>query len=354
MIKRHLFLRNCLTLILVVIGQLVFSQDVPIKIKETEEISNSNRTENSFYSSSDGALFISTVSGNIFKVSNLDSNPVVNFFCNNPIGYLTDIAVDKYQNLYTTNGFKIQFYDGLSCNQVSEINFLGSVMLSFDVLNNMYCSESSKVYRSSETNYNDFQVWKDFSTGLAGGDCVFLNGKLYLAWIEDFNFLLKEITVDENFNYISHVDLFELPSSTFGLASELGNLYGITPQQLFRINLSNGQIENVLTNANVDDEWYGATSLNEAIIPNQNCIVNNIITPNNDDFNDSFNLSCFEKVNKLEIYNRWGRKVFEKEGYVNECYGQNMNSVRLPESTYFYTITFDNGEYKTGWVYIKE
>ena len=57
-------------------------------------------------------------------------------------------------------------------------------------------------------------------------------------------------------------------------------------------------------------------------------------------------------VTKLEIYNRWGTKVYQKDGYIDEWHGQNMNGGLLPASTYFYVIKFDEEETKIGWVFL--
>jgi gliding motility-associated-like protein len=81
------------------------------------------------------------------------------------------------------------------------------------------------------------------------------------------------------------------------------------------------------------------------------CEVPNTITPNNDGFNDTFDLSGLG-VTRLEIYNRWGRLVFDHDNYINTWYGQNNNNELLPGSTYFYLISLDSGEKKQGWVFV--
>jgi len=81
------------------------------------------------------------------------------------------------------------------------------------------------------------------------------------------------------------------------------------------------------------------------------CEIPNVITPNNDQRNDSFDLSGLG-VQKIEIYNRWGVKVYEKEGYLNEWHGQNMHGNQLPDSTYYYCLRFKDKEDKVGWVFV--
>lgn len=81
------------------------------------------------------------------------------------------------------------------------------------------------------------------------------------------------------------------------------------------------------------------------------CEIPNIITPNNDENNDSFDLSGLD-VERFEIYSRWGRLVYEENNYIDSWHGQNMNNEPLPDSTYYYILTLQSGEEKHGWVYI--
>ena len=81
------------------------------------------------------------------------------------------------------------------------------------------------------------------------------------------------------------------------------------------------------------------------------CVFPNAISPNQDTFNDTFNLNgC--KINKLEIFNRYGRKVNTYNNYNDQWDGTNSNGEALPDGTYFYVAEIDGGTIKTGWVFI--
>ena len=59
------------------------------------------------------------------------------------------------------------------------------------------------------------------------------------------------------------------------------------------------------------------------------------MTPNGDNLNDAFfveNLDLYPN-SKLNIYNRWGRKVYTSNNYRNDWKGENY-----PEGVYFYTL----------------
>ena len=69
------------------------------------------------------------------------------------------------------------------------------------------------------------------------------------------------------------------------------------------------------------------------------------ISPNGDGLNDAWVIEGLEYYpdHKVWIFNRWGNKVFEAEGYQNDWRGTNTFDVaianeNLPEGTYFYII----------------
>jgi gliding motility-associated-like protein len=81
------------------------------------------------------------------------------------------------------------------------------------------------------------------------------------------------------------------------------------------------------------------------------CTIQKGISPNNDQLNDSFDLTGLN-VRMLSIYNRYGSKVYSRSNYVNEWFGQSDKNDELPDGTYYYVIERDNAEAKSGWVYI--
>ena len=83
-----------------------------------------------------------------------------------------------------------------------------------------------------------------------------------------------------------------------------------------------------------------------------NCIVPQGISPNGDGFNDTFDLTDF-RVTNIEIFNRYGTKVFSQSNYTNEWRGQNEDGEDLPVGTYYYTMVFKEGQRTSGWVYIQ-
>ncbi|WP_293892047.1 fibronectin type III domain-containing protein [Flavobacterium sp.] len=81
------------------------------------------------------------------------------------------------------------------------------------------------------------------------------------------------------------------------------------------------------------------------------CIIQKGISVNNDGLNDTFDLTGFD-VKKLTIFNRLGMKVYSRNNYVNEWGGKSDGGEELPDGTYYFIIDRNNGDTKTGWIYI--
>ena len=81
------------------------------------------------------------------------------------------------------------------------------------------------------------------------------------------------------------------------------------------------------------------------------CGIQKGISVNNDGLNDNFDLASYN-VTDLEIYNRYGLKVYDKANYNNEWHGQSDKGDELPDGTYYYVINFQDIPTKTGWIYI--
>ena len=81
------------------------------------------------------------------------------------------------------------------------------------------------------------------------------------------------------------------------------------------------------------------------------CEIPKGISQNDDQRNDSFDLRNLS-VNKLEIFDRYGVKVYSKLNYQNEWDGTSDKGQKLPDGTYYYVVEFKSGKSKTGWVYL--
>ncbi|HRG19132.1 MAG TPA: gliding motility-associated C-terminal domain-containing protein [Flavobacterium lutivivi] len=106
------------------------------------------------------------------------------------------------------------------------------------------------------------------------------------------------------------------------------------------------------------------------VLPCDLVIVHNAFTPNNDAFNEFFNIENIEDfgcypTNKVEIYNRWGVLVYETNNYdnntrkfvgISEGRVTVDKSAELPTGTYFYIIQYTTTDgatvTKDGYLYL--
>ncbi|MFM1930992.1 MAG: hypothetical protein RL226_295 [Bacteroidota bacterium] len=90
-------------------------------------------------------------------------------------------------------------------------------------------------------------------------------------------------------------------------------------------------------------------------------IIPEAISPNGDGVNDRFEIIGLEDYpgNRLTIYNRWGRMIFEEDEYSNSFEGYSMDALTignglLPEGTYFFVLELGDSGLKPvkGYIYI--
>jgi gliding motility-associated-like protein len=87
-------------------------------------------------------------------------------------------------------------------------------------------------------------------------------------------------------------------------------------------------------------------------------IIYNVITPNGDGINDAWIIDGIEEFpdNNVLIFNRWGDEVRSFQHYDNTTTvwkGENNQGKPLPDGTYYYILTINNGGSRTGWVLIR-
>jgi gliding motility-associated-like protein len=224
--------------------------------------------KNSVFSTSQSiispTIFIAVQGGSVIKIEHILTSPTIKNVCLSLGQNWTDIAINKDKEIYLCTNAAIYKLDTLTCtltlfNQVNPVSSIYA--LSFDTKNNLYYSDGSIVYRFNNTTGTPV-LWHDFGSGYASGDFVMKNGKMYISWVIGSSVRLYEVNVDNNINYVSHIDKCSLRLKTYGLASELGQLYGVTPSELYKIDDNLCQHSTILPNSG--SGWYGAAGLHEA------------------------------------------------------------------------------------------
>ena len=104
----------------------------------------------------------------------------------------------------------------------------------------------------------------------------------------------------------------------------------------------------------------GEDSIDLILYDIDNCVISQGLTPNNDGYNDSLDLTFLHDrtgISSLQLFNRYGTLVYVKDNYINEWTGLSKDGNELPTGTYFYVIHLLGndpiyGEQGTGWIYI--
>lgn len=79
----------------------------------------------------------------------------------------------------------------------------------------------------------------------------------------------------------------------------------------------------------------------------QSAFITNVVTANSDGLNDYFIVDKLLGNPRLEIYNRWGRRVYESSAYKNNWDGQGLDT-----GYYYYFILDECGPSIKGWVHL--
>lgn len=218
----------------------------------------------------DPRIFIGTNLGEFLEVNDILGTPTVNLVCNSSLLSL-DVAVNSSGELFTVNGASIDQINPTDC-ALTPVYTSGGNSLSFDTQNNLYFNDFSQsnsgVYRLDAGLAGSPVLWHDFAEGQPGGDFVILGNFMYIAWIDTSgNYILFKVTIDSNINYVSHEVLGQIKPNTYGLASELGVLYGVTDSEIYRINLDTPTLtfDTLLLNDFTYGAWFGAAGFSEAI-----------------------------------------------------------------------------------------
>jgi gliding motility-associated-like protein len=115
-----------------------------------------------------------------------------------------------------------------------------------------------------------------------------------------------------------------------------------------------------------DDNNYDLFSITNLQLTNMDndgengLIIPEAFSPDNDGYNDKFQILGLEKYNKIsiKIYNRWGNLIYSENSYQNNWDGKANSTMavgkELPTGTYFYIITIrDINKEMSGYIFLK-
>ena len=188
------------------------------------------------------------------------------------------------------------------------------------------------------------------------GECA-TSKTLTVSIFEDFDFEIVDECVDKDYILSANpiANSFAINSATYNWQYSTGTVGNNSNFNVSTFVTTNSLSEQLpltftLTVTNSD----GCSKTKQFLVESIFCGIQKGISANGDGANDFFDLSLLN-VKKLEIFNRYGVKLYNKENYYNEWHGQTDDGQLLPDGTYYYVIEFkNNSETKTGWIYINK
>ncbi len=253
-------------------------------------------------------IFVQSVTGiNSFNVNTLTQTA----FCTGNLNITTDIAVSTSGVMYgvynasaTTSTLAIINSGTCSVTNVLNLSFRSNSLSFLPDGTLLVGSPDDSIIRRINLTTNAVSVWRNYTSGNANGDFIFVNGKVYVLWFDSAinatNPIIREVTVNANYDYVSETILGPVQRRAFGLAKANGNeLYAVTsigadgssnpPGTIIRINLNPFSWYVV---SNYPEGLLGATSIEEGA---KECDTDNDGIPNRLDL-DSDGDGCPDAV----------------------------------------------------------
>lgn len=189
------------------------------------------------------------------------------------------------------------------------------------------------------------------------GQCANTNFQMPITVFDDFDFEIKATCVGNNFvlQVVPLANSFDVNQANFNWENSSNVSVG-TNSATFDVTqyFSSNTILPAFPLSFAADVTLtnGCTISHDVSLTSIYCSIQAGISPNDDGKNEFFDLQLLN-VKKLEIFNRYGTKVYSKANYINEWVGQCDDGGILPDGVYYYVIDFESGrETKVGWIYL--
>ncbi|MBO9700558.1 MAG: gliding motility-associated C-terminal domain-containing protein [Sporocytophaga sp.] len=269
-------------------------------------------------------------------------------FNNNPLS-------DKQRIVIADSGtYKVEVNKGLDCKMKDSVDIkffpeITSLILPEDT---SYCL-NSKIKISTLNTFSSY-TWQDNSTGNTlsvpspGKYWIEVSNEFGCKKIDSINISGLKIPEVKIFHPINELNYCRQDTITLSASNEFATYLWNTGDT----------ISTIITPHNEEEKYWlhvrgynGCQNTDTLIVDCSPYIQDppNLITPNGDDKNEFFKIDYLKKGKwDLEIYNRWGSRVYYKKGYFNEFKGEN-----LEDGIYYYFLRqVENKRMLKGWLEI--
>ncbi|WP_339614348.1 gliding motility-associated C-terminal domain-containing protein, partial [uncultured Winogradskyella sp.] len=233
------------------------------------------------------------------------------------------------------------------------------------------CSNAIEVvFNETSTQINDFEDYEIIRIWIVTDDCGNEADFTQVIFVEISNII--EANDAERCVLDIEFDLFDLLSGNFdmdgtwsvvsGDATLDGSLFAPSTVEVgnytFKYSITEGACPTEAEVTVVIDDECLVLPCSDA----NNVIISKTVTANGDNFNEFFTLTGVEFCGftvELEIFNRWGAKIYESKNYQNNWNGDSHGSSvgrsgKVPTGTYYYIINLRDSGLKpfTGPIYV--
>lgn len=292
----------------------------------------------------------------------------------------TPTAISTSVSGFTVPGVYIYHWKTRYCDSTVTVTYQGVTLLP-TVAQVNYCSNETAIALNATVPADHTLMWYTIPSGGVGSttapvpDTSVIGSTTYYVSAVDTNGCIGPRTSIEvivnpvvvpnvGFSYNNAVFCKNDPNPVINLDPNFtsGGTFSSQPSGL-DINASTGEInllgssggEYTITYEIQQNGCTNAASNTASVTVDASCLdIPRGISPNNDGSNDSFDLTGLD-VRNIVIFNRYGTEVYAYSGnYTTQWGGQSNKGEKLPDGTYFYTITKADGSTATGWVYINK
>lgn len=249
----------------------------------------------------------------------------------------------NYLNTNQINEIYATIISSDACKTFYKIPLVESINPIINVSEEYYKCKEESITITLDRNYNQI-IW---SNGSTESSTTFTTPGIYTVTVKDGNCSVTKTVEIKDYPDLIIDYAYDGTHVTFQFLNDLNAMVSLD-----QINWS----QNSFNLAPKEYTFY-FKSVNNCIETRNIYLYKDIptfISPNGDGKNDYWDISYIKDLKSVKIYDRFGKVIYEKDKSQQPIIwdGKYMNKV-LPSTSYWYTIEFENGKNKSGYITLK-